>query len=245
MKKVSPSRSTKVPFTMVPNAILDKIISSDLSSERIRIVLLTLRKTYGFQSEQADLAAGYVASLTGGERSRVAADVRELLENRVLVEVEPPKFNSPRKMKVNKNVDEWNISRKSNGSTVCKNAQPAVGNSGHHINKRNKGIVSLAAEQQELPTELTTKPRFAEVWPRWLQHLAERGKHPTKPMLDAQLKKLATFQDPVAALENSIINGWSNIFPTEKHSVAELRGPLPRRHGQRKRLAASDPLADE
>ena len=201
--------------------------------------------TYGYQSEQADLAVDYVVSRTGGERSRVAADVRELLEKRVLVEVEPPKFNSPRKMKVNENVDEWNISRKSKGFTVCKNAQSPVGNSGHHINKRNKRIGSLAAEQQELPTALIAEPRFAEVWPRWLQHLEGLGKHLTKPMLDAQLKKLATFQDPVAALENSLSNGWSNIFPPGKHSVVASRGPFPKRHGPRKRLPASDPLADE
>jgi hypothetical protein len=72
-----------------------------------------------------------------------------------------------------------------------------------------------------LPGELDT-PEFHAAWERWLTHRKEI-RHPLRPTTQAsQLKKLAAWgaARAVAALEQSITNGWQGIFEPRDESRA-------------------------
>lgn len=72
-------------YTKVDNAFIEKIVASDLTSLQIRIVLVALRKTFGFQKKIAPLSSGYLAKATNSNRRSVLKATKSLRIKSVLV----------------------------------------------------------------------------------------------------------------------------------------------------------------
>lgn len=69
------------------------------------------------------------------------------------------------------------------------------------------------ALQHPLPLILQV-PEFADSWRAWLTYLHEKGKLPTMTQIEYQLERCVGFgvERAVAAIKNSITNGWVGLF---------------------------------
>lgn len=73
-----------------------------------------------------------------------------------------------------------------------------------------------------------------EAWQEFVEHRRERRKPVTERAASMLLRRLASFSDPVAAIEASIANGWTGVFEQKRthtdgrRSSAGAAGPLER-----------------
>jgi hypothetical protein len=88
------------------------------------------------------------------------------------------------------------------------------------------GVCAAATEQQpekaaviSLPPELST-PEFAQAWEMWKQHRIEKKQKLTPITTKRQLSMLSSVgvKSAIAAIERSICNGWTGLFPEERRS---------------------------
>lgn len=105
------------------------------------------------------------------------------------------------------------------------------------LKKDSKKAVPSGGEPLQIPDSLDT-PAFHEAWQKWQQHRREIRK-PIRPTSEkAMLGKLAKYGPSVAiaAVENSVANGWTGLFPE--------RTPGQQEQGFRPRLTLDDPAPD-
>jgi phage replication O-like protein O len=72
-------------FTQVDNAFLDKLISCDLTSLELKVVLAIYRKTFGYQQKTAPLSSGYLSKITGATRRSILRAVLGLRKKNVVL----------------------------------------------------------------------------------------------------------------------------------------------------------------
>ncbi len=97
--------------------------------------------------------------------------------------------------------------------------------------KKDKARRKAAAELAEIPTGLDTGA-FRQKWGEWIKYRIAIRKTLTRQTADGQLKKLAEWGEAaaVAAIENSITQGWQGLFL-----------PKEDRNGRQRTNTGSDP----
>lgn len=74
----------EIGFTMIPNDILDALGQLRLAGRQWQIVMLVIRKTYGFQRKTWDTSNREIRGRLGISRSHIAEDIKQLVERRIL-----------------------------------------------------------------------------------------------------------------------------------------------------------------
>lgn len=92
------------PFTQVPNAILEALMTTHFAPSEARIILTVLRYTYGFHCETAHLSLTRFERLTGLRQGPISERLGELVRRRVLIRTGS---NHKRCYTVNPAVEEW------------------------------------------------------------------------------------------------------------------------------------------
>ena len=102
-------------YTRVANEILDHITQVNLNGTQFRIVISIWRLTYGFKRKEHDISVTHLAKLIDASRTQVNRELVALMDRNIIVSTE---FGSrgARKLKFNKNYDEW----KSPSKKQCK-----------------------------------------------------------------------------------------------------------------------------
>ena len=72
-------------FTQVPNEILDNLAKTHLSPNEWKIVILVIRKTYGWHKPDDWIALGQIEKHTGITRSNVCRYIKSLVRRNILV----------------------------------------------------------------------------------------------------------------------------------------------------------------
>lgn len=96
-------------YTPVANEILERIAGIDLSGRDMRVVMVVLRKTFGFQKKYDALSHGQIAEATGFSRRTVIRAMQDL-EAKHILEVRKQSRGSvklPSLIGLNKNYDQW------------------------------------------------------------------------------------------------------------------------------------------
>lgn len=105
------SPQTENGHTQIANEILEVIPFFKFNGTQLRMLLVIVRYTYGFKRKQHDLSVSFFEKATGITKRQIQKEINNLIENKVIIEISKPSFNTSRKLAFNKNYDEWLIGR--------------------------------------------------------------------------------------------------------------------------------------
>ncbi|MDR0925936.1 MAG: conserved phage C-terminal domain-containing protein [Hungatella sp.] len=96
-------------YTRIANELLEAVSRADFNGAQLRILFCLIRNTYGFGRKECDFSNSFVAKGTGLSKSSIIAVINSLQEGKVIVVTQQSTFNSPRKVKLNKHINEWSV----------------------------------------------------------------------------------------------------------------------------------------
>lgn len=132
-------------YTTIANELVEVLSKSNFSGTQLRIILFVMRYTYGFNRKTAKLSNKFISEGTGIHHISVSREVKNLVEQNVLIEAEKPTFNSARVLGVNKNYDSWqNRGELAKPLTVSKNVQLTVSKSA------NRGVSEIVNQERKI-----------------------------------------------------------------------------------------------
>ena len=94
-------------YTSIANELLEQIYRRRFSASQLKILLLVIRFTYGFNRKTATLSNTFIAVGTGMHEITVSKEVGTLLRDNVLKLYKKPSFHSSRIIGINKDYDSW------------------------------------------------------------------------------------------------------------------------------------------
>lgn len=94
-------------YTSIANELLEQIYRRRFSASQLKILLLVIRFTYGFNRRTATLSNTFIAAGTGMHEITVSKEVGTLLRDNVLKLHKKPSFHNARVMGINKDYEGW------------------------------------------------------------------------------------------------------------------------------------------
>lgn len=94
-------------YTLIANELLEQMYSRKFSASQIKILLLVIRFTYGFNRKSASLSNSFVSAGTGLHEVTVSKEVSALIQDNVLKIYKKQTYNAPRSIGVNKDYEGW------------------------------------------------------------------------------------------------------------------------------------------
>ena len=94
-------------YTSIANELLEQFYRRRFSSSQLKILLLVIRFTYGFNRKTAALSNTFIASGTGMHEITVSKEVGTLLRDNVLKLHKKPSFHNSRIIGINKDYESW------------------------------------------------------------------------------------------------------------------------------------------
>ena len=109
-------------YTRIANEILEAIYQTKFNATQLKIILLIIRYTYGFNRKSHDISLSFIEKATGISKRYVSSELNQLIENRVVIVYENHTNTQSRRIGLNKNYTEWgirsNLPQLKNPSTV-------------------------------------------------------------------------------------------------------------------------------
>lgn len=176
-------------YTKIANELLEEIVKRPFNGTQLRIVLVVWRYTYGFQRKDHELSVSFICKATGISKRQIQKELQNLIENRVVIEVNAASFNKTRKIAFNKNYEAW------------------IFNSGTNVHQVN---YSTPPEQ-----EFTSTGELQYTSPGELQYTQERNiKEKYKENIIAEIQDLRLRYSP--DIQSLIDQYWNMIKKTRK-----------------------------
>jgi phage replication O-like protein O len=94
--------------TKIANELLDAVIGHDFSKRQLKILLFVMRKTYGWNKSEDDIARSQITEATGLANPHVTTALQELQAANVLI-ITQGKY--AKRYKINKYYDQWRITK--------------------------------------------------------------------------------------------------------------------------------------
>ena len=94
-------------YTSIANELLEQFYSRRFSASQLKILLLVIRFTYGFNRKTATLSNTFIAAGTGMHEITVSKEVGTLLRDNVLKLHKKPTFHNSRVIGINKDYESW------------------------------------------------------------------------------------------------------------------------------------------
>ena len=94
-------------YTSISNELLEQIYRRRFSASQLKILLLVIRFTYGFNRKTAALSNTFIAAGTGIHEITVSKEVGALLRDNVLKLHKKPSFHNSRIIGINKDYEGW------------------------------------------------------------------------------------------------------------------------------------------
>ena len=94
-------------YTSISNELLEQIYRRRFSASQLKILLLVIRFTYGFNRKTAALSNTFIAAGTGMHEITVSKEVGTLLRDNVLKLHKKPTFHKSRVIGINKDYESW------------------------------------------------------------------------------------------------------------------------------------------
>ena len=91
-------------YTAIANEILEALMLYRFKQNEYKVLMVIIRKTYGYQKKIAEIGNTQIALMTGVDRSHVARCIRSLIKDNVLIHDES-KYKSS--LGLNKNYKSW------------------------------------------------------------------------------------------------------------------------------------------
>ena len=95
--------------TAIANEIIEALAGIRLSGEEWQVLLVILRKTYGWHKKSDEISLAQYQILTKLARSRISRTLKKLLTKRIIIVDKIGNKNSPNRYEFNKHYDQWNF----------------------------------------------------------------------------------------------------------------------------------------
>lgn len=235
-------------YTRLANDLVLQLCRTDLSKRETKVLFAVINKTYGFNKPCDWVGREQIEELTGIKKNHASAIVTGLVERKILYRkgrtIGINKVVSEWRLSESlaPTTRAKNSQKSPNGDSV-KNPQTGTKKSPNGDSKVPKqGPISPQTgshkRQDTITKDNKTKNKGLDLQsiPEWLPREAITGfidhrKAIKKPMtqqaLTLLINKLSQFRDrgidPVACLEDSIMNGWQSVFPPKQGSMQQRR----------------------
>lgn len=112
------TKSPKSGFIPFPNKLAEVIYSTNFNATQLRILLLIIRYTYGFNRSYHDLSLTFIATGIGATKEYVGKELKKLIKANVVRVVSQNTKTEGRELKVNEDYDSWKEFKISYGGVV-------------------------------------------------------------------------------------------------------------------------------
>lgn len=94
-------------YTPIANELLEAIYRTDFTSTELKIILFTMRYTYGFSRKEHELSLNFISKGISISKRYVSSSVSKLIEDNVLNVVREHTDTQSRVIKLNKCYNKW------------------------------------------------------------------------------------------------------------------------------------------
>ncbi len=194
--------------TKIANELLDAIIGHEFSKRQLKILLFIMRKTYGWNKSEDEIARSQIMEATGLLNPHITTAIQELQAANVLI-VTQGKY--AKKYKINKYYDQWRVTDLvtiTETVTVTETVTITETVTGSYQNGNN----SLP---KQYPQKTTPKDNTKDICVECINYLNEKAKRNFKPVkantdfIKARLKEGFT-KDEVFHVINVKVSQWLN-----------------------------------
>jgi phage replication O-like protein O len=109
-------------YTRIANELLEAVLKTPFTATHLKIIMVCWRYLYGFNRKQAELSEGFISKEIGISRRHTSAELKALIDAKVLCVVRESTYTTPRILSFNKDYDEWRygttVPQVKRGSTV-------------------------------------------------------------------------------------------------------------------------------
>jgi phage replication O-like protein O len=92
--------------TRIANELLEAIIRYPFTKAQLKVILVVIRKTYGWRKKKAEISYGLISRLTGLDKRYVKKIVAGLIKDKVLIK---EKLNTTNVLGLNKSYPQWRL----------------------------------------------------------------------------------------------------------------------------------------
>ncbi|MEX9872126.1 replication protein [Providencia rettgeri] len=221
----------------MPNQLEDALCEVELSGREFRVLNAIIRLTYGWNKNEDRIQNILIEQKTKLSRNPVS-EIVGTLENRRIIHVR--RIGQNRYISINKNVSEWVYTKtrktipenKDNHPRKRVAVSPKKGITKDTIPNTVKDIKTpispkqkSAVKKQEFDPLIEPIPEWLDLptWKNWVEYRNEIKKpFKTKKTFVEQIKFLTECHNsgvsPVAVIEQSIMQGWTGLFPLKNQS---------------------------
>lgn len=97
--------------TQIANELMEQIPMFKFNGTQLRILLVIIRYTYGFNRTEHEMSLSFISEATQINREQTKRELSTLIKNNVITVTIEASFNSTRVLKFNKNYEEWEIEK--------------------------------------------------------------------------------------------------------------------------------------
>lgn len=101
------SPQIKNGYTPIANEVMEALARADLSGRELRVLLVVMRKTWGWQKKNDRISVGQIAKAIGGHRRHLVPIVRKLADRSFILRGSPVSRTTAPLVSFNKNYEEW------------------------------------------------------------------------------------------------------------------------------------------
>jgi phage replication O-like protein O len=94
-------------FTKIANELLQVVYGTDFNATQLKIILLIIRFTYGYQKKDAEISLTFISKGTGISKRYVSSELKKLIESKVILITRDHSDTESRKLKLNKCYKDW------------------------------------------------------------------------------------------------------------------------------------------
>ena len=128
-------------YTSIANELMEAFARTpSIGSEAFQVLMLLLRRSYGYHKKEAEMSMSFIANGTGMKRRNAIRAVQRLVSKRILVHEESRLF-------INKDYDQWVVSKRT----------PSVQTDTPPVSKRIQKVVSKRTPNKERDKETPEK----------------------------------------------------------------------------------------
>jgi phage replication O-like protein O len=162
-------------YTAIANEIIEHLSFPGISGSEYRILLVVIRKTYGFQKKSDRISLSQFQIATQMNRAQAVETLKELVHKRILVKEE-------NRYRFNKNWEEWVVCKRI--PPVCNSVLPSMqlhtkSSMQKHTHKRKKEnntkeIQSATETVAGIPEVIDSFKEVNPVYKKWFGRIPQR-----------------------------------------------------------------------
>ena len=159
-------------YTRISNELLGALVLADLSKQQWEVMMAVIRKTYGFNKTEDDIALSQLSAMTDGDRGNISRGIAGLVSRRIL---NRSRGRHGQVLSINKDYTQWGMKpgrvdlvqgQWKGGAGVSAVVEPTTDEAGQGCNSYNSSVVepttvvlSDLQPQKTTPKETTKRQK--------------------------------------------------------------------------------------